>query len=45
MGRHGPPGTLGDLLEHNKTITVLDLDYSQHADPILDVEVKTPRIS
>ena len=44
-GRHGPPGTWGDLLEHNKTITVLDLSYSQHADPIWDVEVKTPTVT
>ena len=43
---HGPPWAswdVGGLLEHNKTTTVLDLDYSQHADPILDVEVKTVR--
>ena len=44
-GRHGSYGTWGDLLEHNKTITVLDLGYSQLAGLILDVEVKTPRIS
>ena len=44
MGLHGAPGTWGDLLEHKKTITVHDLGYSQHADPILELEVKTPRI-